>query len=79
MADIVGSIRSAVTPLVTEAPGWEEPCRILIVKDVSGRRHGRIEWLESEVDEEFLQRLAVMATTAMREASDPSRSDASAS
>lgn len=76
MADIVGSIRSAVTPLVTEAPGWEEPCRILIVKDVSGRRHGRIEWLESEVDEAFLRMLDGLATSAM---SESSRSDASAS
>lgn len=66
MADIVGTIKPQEAAAVSEAPAWEEPCRILIISDGTGRRHGRIEWLTSEVDEAFQAELAVLCSVAMR-------------
>lgn len=61
---IIGSIR--LEPRITEAPAWEENARILIISDSEGRRHGRVEWLESEVDVTFCEALESLASVAMR-------------
>lgn len=69
MADIVGSIPSQVSRTITEAPSWTEPCRILILSDANGRRHGRIEWLDSEMDDAFFRALLVLCSIAMKDSS----------
>lgn len=67
MADIIGSIPSHVSRTITEAPAWVEPCRILILSDAEGRRHGRIEWVDSEVDDAFFRALLVLCSIAMKD------------
>lgn len=64
MAKIVGSIGPAAE--ITEAPGFEAPTRTLLLSDSSTNLHGKLEWLASEVDEEFLAELAVLCSVAMR-------------
>lgn len=66
MPDIIGCIPAHAPPSITESPAWPEPTRILILSDAHGRRHGRVEWLEGEVDELFLKELAGLCAVAMR-------------
>jgi hypothetical protein len=64
MNKIVGSIGPAAE--ITEAPGFAAPTRTLPLSDTSGNLHGMVQWLSSEVDEEFLAELAVLCSVAMR-------------
>ncbi len=68
MAKVVGSIRPEAK--LSEAPAWTEPCRIYIITDAHGRRHGRIEWLASEVGENFDNAVLRLYTASQQDA-DP--------
>ena len=75
MADIVGCIAPKADAVVTEATAWTEPCRIMILTDSQGRRHGRVEWLASEIDEAFvaeLHQLFLVATHSVEPKTAPS-------
>lgn len=65
MPDVVGSIKPALDHKITEAPCWAGPVRTLVIFDGSGNRHGRIEWLASEVDQSFLDALNELCQSAM--------------
>lgn len=64
---VVGSIPSQTSRTITEAPAWTEPCRILILSDAEGRRHARIEWVDSEVNDAFFRALLVLCSIAMKD------------
>lgn len=64
MKEIIGSIGPQSE--ITEVPGFEAPTRTLLLSDTSTNLHGKVEWLASEVDEEFLAELAVLCSVAMR-------------
>ena len=64
MADIVGSIAPAAD--IREAPAFTEPCRTIEISDPAGRLHGRIEWIASEVDEDFSRALLELYATAVK-------------
>lgn len=64
MADVIGRIGPAVD--ISETPGFDAPTRTLLLSDTSANLHGRLEWLASEVDEQFLAELAVLCSVAMQ-------------
>lgn len=64
MSDIIGSIAPAPEAVLSELPAWTEPVRVIIIADQFGRRHGRIEWLASEVDAAFLAQAHILFLTA---------------
>lgn len=64
MPDIVGRIAPQLE--ITETPSWDAPSKCLFLEDADGRLHGRIEWLASEVDEDFLRELAHLCAIAMK-------------
>jgi hypothetical protein len=64
MADIVGSIGPAAS--LKEAPAWQGASRIIVLEDSSGVRHGRVEWLASEIDEDFKRALFDLYAAATR-------------
>jgi hypothetical protein len=73
--DVVGSIRPALDAQTTEVPSWGEPYKAIVVTDQNGRRHGRIEWLASEMGDEFtiaLHELFLAATRSEHRPSVPS-------
>lgn len=67
MADIVGRIGPALD--ITETPAWDAPAKCLFVEDGYGRLHGQIQWLASEVDEAFLDKLSTFCGLAIKERS----------
>lgn len=66
MSDIVGRIAPSGNPVMTEGEQWPELCRHIFLKDSQGRRHGLVIWIESEVDDEFLESLHQLYLTATR-------------
>lgn len=54
MKEIIGSIGPAIE--ITETEEFDAATRTLNLIDSSGRIHGRIQWLSSEMDEEGFDR-----------------------
>jgi hypothetical protein len=44
-------------PGLAEIPQWSEPTRTIVLKSPDGVRRGRVEWIASDVTDEFLEKL----------------------